>query len=144
MNIVHGFAVAALGAIMTSGAYAQYMDQAPVDRAYAARSRTLTSSERALVTSSVASRLRDPYSAQFQLLPLPRNRRPDGTLDYCLRVNGKNLYGAYVGYRWAYVQLVIDRSARVIISEVRLMAGAPGSYAPFDDPAESICRERGI
>ncbi|WP_306603917.1 hypothetical protein [Azonexus sp.] len=51
----------------------------------------------ALAQEKVASELLDPSSAQF------RESKVDFSGSVCGQVNGKNAYGAYVGFRWFYV-----------------------------------------
>lgn len=55
--------------------------------------------------AKVAAELFDPSSAQF------RNTRVDYGENVCGQVNGKNRFGAYVGFRWFKVsssEVVID------------------------------------
>lgn len=62
----------------------------------------------ALLAKSMASHdLKDPESAKFRevyfLTQDPRGEARDQTKDgWCVEVNGKNSYGAYTGYAWAY------------------------------------------
>lgn len=49
--------------------------------------------ERTAVTALVHAELKDPSSAQFQWLPIAKSGI------YCGRVNAKNSYGGYTGFR---------------------------------------------
>ena len=57
-------------------------------------SRPLTSAERSGIESSVRAQLNDPDSATFRHNPFRT-----GEKIYCGRVNAKNRFGGYVGYR---------------------------------------------
>lgn len=61
-----------------------------------AQARELTGAEKSLVSKSLARNLKDPQAAQFRWLPFT----PDasGATPYCGMVNGKNSYGAYIGF----------------------------------------------
>jgi hypothetical protein len=57
-------------------------------------SRPLTSLERAGIEAAVKDQLNDPASATFR-----HNPYRIGSTFYCARVNAKNRFGGYVGYR---------------------------------------------
>ncbi len=52
------------------------------------------------IEDTVAEQLNDPFSAKFR--NIYKISQADGTVLICGEVNGKNLYGAYVGFRFFY------------------------------------------
>lgn len=64
----------------------------------------------------VAAELRDPSSAQF------RGSKVDFSGGVCGQVNGKNAFGAYVGFRWFYAkdsEVMIDHpDAPIKVAEI--------------------------
>lgn len=63
-----------------------------------------------------AAELLDPSSAQF------RGSKVDFSGNVCGQINGKNTFGAYVGFRWFYVQdsgVTIDHpDATIKVAEI--------------------------
>ncbi|MCW4462667.1 hypothetical protein OK349_13195 [Sphingomonas sp. BT-65] len=70
--------------------------------------RMLQPVESAVIQRAVVSKLRDPDSAKFDLPPVIVSSDR-----YCGRVNSKNGFGGYVGYKRFVVLLVRDRQGKI-------------------------------
>src|ERR1700722_19060856 len=90
-----------------------------------ALARDLDVTEKKLITDAVTKDFKDPSSAQFRWLPIMGITREVSSRTYCGMVNGKNSYGAYIGFAPFSVFLAI-KDSRVVIA-APLGAGAPGS-----------------
>ena len=73
--------------------------------AAAAHARELTDEEKGVIAEVVRRDFKDPDSAQFRWLPF--QDKPGGL--YCGMVNGRNSYGAYVGF--SPYSVVVDAAA---------------------------------
>lgn len=75
--------------------------------------RETTLAEKAAIREAVTEDFKDPAAAQFRWPPIAR---PDL---YCGQVNGKNSYGAYVGYRMFSVRLLrIDGRVSAMLKRI--------------------------
>jgi hypothetical protein len=74
--------------------------------------RPLSNVEKRIIMGSYSASLKDPSSAQYLWSPLIINRSVKGReLPYCFRVNGKNSYGAYTGFRTIAGQVTYNGGA---------------------------------
>lgn len=58
------------------------------------------------VKTAMEDRLADPFSAQFR--DFKTSASDDGSKTVCGRVNAKNKFGAYVGFRY-FIGMIFDR-----------------------------------
>lgn len=74
--------------------------------------RPLSDIEKRIIMSTYGASLKDPSSAQYQWSPIVTNLSVKGKeLPYCFRVNGKNSYGAYTGFRTIAGQVTYNAGA---------------------------------
>ncbi len=104
--------MAGLCAILLAGAAQAQNDAHPI------RKRPLTAREIAAIKAILDEKLLDPASAQYQFYPMS-----DAAI-YCGRVNAKNRYGGYDGFRVFIVTLMttplaIDITSAFIIADQR-------------------------
>ena len=100
-----------------------------------ALARDLDRQEKTMISKTVAKDFKDPESAQFRWLPLPDDTKE--SLIYCGMVNGKNSFGAYVGYS-PFAVFVAFRNRKVIA------AGPLGAGAPLQQVLLKLCADNGF
>lgn len=83
--------------------------------------RELSPYEKSALSKSLAQTLKDPDAVQFRWLPLIVAER-DGITDYCAFVNGRNAYGAYIGFTLFYAHLRRNDKGQFDRGEIRVMA----------------------
>ena len=89
----------------------------PLPETVNAPTRELTTQEKDIIRAVVVKNLRDPDAAKFQWVPLVVSgavvdagaTTANGDAAYCGLVNGKNLYGAYVGFRPFLVKMATGK-----------------------------------
>jgi hypothetical protein len=85
-----------------------------------AATRQLTPSEKQLISTSFGRALKDPQSAQYNFPPvvlveLNKNRE----MPFCFRLNAKNAFGGYVGYKTILATLTIRNRQIVAFDYVK-------------------------
>jgi hypothetical protein len=96
-----------------------------------AQTRSLSNSEQQVIQMSYGRRLRDPGSAQYEWPRFPSNAKLGSNTEtgFCFRVNAKNAYGGYAGFK-------------LIFGTVRLSAGRVLAFdyiaGQNDDSAELV------
>jgi len=105
--------------------------------------RQLTSAEKEALRISLSRTLKDPAAAQFKWMPAivpgPKSL-PDDLIGYCGLVNGKNIYGGYVGFKRFFAQLARNGKNEYISGTIEHIEGAPitfGGTATVEDAAET-------
>lgn len=107
--------------------------------AHADAAKPATSQQVAAVRAAMQDKLKDADSAKFMDVQLThRANAPDGMLIVCGKVNAKNSYGAYGGYKaffGSYLDATKDRKAFAIIMAID----------DDDSPvANTMCEQSGI
>jgi hypothetical protein len=90
----------------------------PTAQVTAAPKREFTPAEKLALAPIIAGGMKDPSAAQFKWMPVVLTER-DSITDYCALVNGKNSYGAYIGFVRFYAQLNKDDKGQFIRATLR-------------------------
>ncbi|AUC99371.1 hypothetical protein CWS35_04820 [Bradyrhizobium sp. SK17] len=105
-----------------------------------AETRPLTDAEKKIIASTYGSDLKDPQSAQYQWPNLVVDPSVKGDeMGYCFRINAKNSYGGYTGFRT--VTGTVKRSGGKIVS-YRYAAGSRDD-AIMNETVENVCQIMG-
>lgn len=94
---------AAIGLLMTTSVFARDLDER----------------ERAMITDSVTSGLKEPYSAQIRFLDY------NETTIFCGTVNAKNSYGGYVGFRPFFAIVELDEQKHIRSVKSSMLGDTP-------------------
>ena len=115
----------------------------PTAQVTAAPKRELTPAEKLALAPIFAGGLKDPSAAQFKWMPVVLTER-DGITDYCGLVNGKNSYGAYIGFVRFYAQLNKDDKGQFIKATLREVEPPNRERNPLDPRwLNGICEQFG-
>ncbi|WP_375786301.1 hypothetical protein ACE10Z_01085 [Bradyrhizobium sp. Pha-3] len=105
-----------------------------------AETRPLNDAERKIISGSYGADLKDPVSAQYRWPDLIIDPAAKGDeVGYCFRVNAKNSYGGYIGFR-TIAGTVKRNNGKVVIYSYK--AGT-SEDAILGDLAERVCRHWG-
>jgi hypothetical protein len=115
----------------------------PTVQVTAAPKRELTPAEKLALAPIFAAGLKDPFTAQFKWMPVVLTER-DGITDYCALVNGKNSYGAYIGFVRFYAQLNKDDKGQFNKATLREVEPPNREINPLDPRwLNGICEQFG-
>lgn len=106
-----------------------------------AQVRELTPAEKTAFAKQISMRMKDPDSTKVLWLPVVLTERPDGAVNYCGFINGKNSYGGYVGYHRFYAQLR-NRAPRGSFDFDLIDLRMDGT-GDLQGPTEQLCAEFG-
>ncbi|WP_143271686.1 hypothetical protein [Bradyrhizobium mercantei] len=102
-----------------------------------AETRPLADGEKKIISDSYGADLKDPVSAQYRWSDLVIDPAAKGNeVGYCFRVNAKNSYGGYTGFRT--IAGTVKRNHGKVVS-YSYKAGT-SEDAILGDLAERICR----
>ena len=107
-----------------------------------AQTRQLSAPEKGLIAGTYGARLKDPGSAQYQWAPVPlADNLKGGRVAYCFRVNAKNSFGGYTGFK-----LILGMLARANgkITSFEYMAGNLDDSPELAQTTAELCRTFGI
>lgn len=77
--------------------------------------RNLDATEKQLIADAVTKDFKDPPAAQFRWLPVTGLDKQDvQSQTYCGMVNGKNSYGAYIGFV-PFAVFLVAKNGKVIV-----------------------------
>lgn len=99
--------------------------------------RDLTADEKQALGASLAKGLKDPESARFTWLKVPRNA--GDSFDYCAMVNAKNSYGGYTGSK-PFMAVVLVKNGKIVGG----VLGLVGSDKFANDFIRSDCQKKGF
>jgi hypothetical protein len=115
----------------------------PTAQVTAAPKRELTPAEKLALAPIFAAGLKDPSAAQFKWMSVVLTER-DGITDYCALVNGKNSYGAYIGFVRFYAQLNKDDKGQFTKATLREVEPPNREINPLDPRwLNGICEQFG-
>lgn len=103
--------------------------------------RILTKNEKSALQAQLSQSLNDPGAAQFKWLPVDTAKSDtpmEAPIGYCGLVNGKNLYGGYVGYRPFYAELTRDAKGEYINGVIKHISGPPVTLFGDDTMSEAV------
>lgn len=96
--------------------------------------RPINPNERNAIEDAVADQVSDPTAVRFRL---PATITVDG--HYCGLVDGKSIYGEYVGYTPFHVRLTHEQDNTITISEIVISTSAETAHV-----IEAECARRGL
>ncbi len=124
MNMVSRRILLALAALAVVGC----APSQPDPQITASLRRNLTDDEKKLISHAVAATLMDPDGGKFLWAPLILYSE-SGSGIYCGLVNGKNSYGAYIGYRKYAVKVTFGPNMEIRSAELRGLAQGDSDFS---------------
>jgi len=104
--------------------------------------RELTLAEKALLAKGFAKNLKDPDSAKFEWVKVPKNwsNNNGGGFDYCATLNAKNSYGGYIGYQ-PFMGFVMTSGTKITGGYTTAVSGSDAAERLL---VNDMCAKKGL
>jgi hypothetical protein len=103
--------------------------------------RELTPAEKALLAKGFAKNLKDPDSAKFEWVKIPKNwSNNGGGFDYCATLNAKNSYGGYIGYQ-PFIAFVMTSGTKITGGYTTAVSGSDATERQI---VNDMCAKKGL
>ncbi len=104
-----------------------------------AQTRALSNTEKQIVQNAYGRQLKDPGSAQYEWPQFPQNPKLGSSAEtgFCFRVNAKNAFGGYVGFKLIFGTVRLSGGR---IASFSYIAGQNDNSAALVETTAQLCR----
>jgi hypothetical protein len=103
--------------------------------------RELAPAEKALLAKGFAKNLKDPDSAKFEWVKVPKAwSNNGGGFDYCATLNAKNSYGGYIGYQ-PFIGFVMTSGTKITGGYITAVSGSDATERQI---VNDMCAKKGL